>query len=216
MAKVSAGWTSYAPLPQEVPVSTGDEPRPELADVGRLARRAVRGLIGAARAAEGATLSRLLREHLLDDSAESAVVEELWPQYEHVNVQTGLDAWLAQPAVTHQVVGVVGFQHGEFGLAEMIGGGVDAYGLRPGNLARVNLACGPDGRVRPCVRCGLYLISVNEQRAALLLRGGERHSLVTVQVMSSDDEFAQRIAAEVRVLLGGADTAGYPPGPAPA
>ena len=200
MARVSAGWTSYAPLPREVPASTGDEPRPELADIGRLARRALRGVVGAARAGEGATLSGLLREHLGDDSAESAVVEELWPQYEHVNVQTGLDAWIAEPAVSHQVVGIVGFQHREFGLAEMIGGGVDAYGLRPGNLARVNLACGPDGQVRPCVRCGLYLIALDERRAALLLRGGEQHSQVTVQVMSSDDEFALRIAAEVRAL----------------
>ena len=77
MARVSAGWTSYAPLPREVPASTGDEPRPELADIGRLARRALRGVVGAARAGEGATLYGLLREHLGDDSAESAVVEEL-------------------------------------------------------------------------------------------------------------------------------------------
>jgi hypothetical protein len=199
LAKAYSSTWSYAQT-NPLPVNPGeDAPRPELADVGRLVRRAVRGVVGAARAAEQVTLSSLLRDHLGADSADRAVVQEVWPQYEHVNVQAGVDAWLRDSPVTHELVGVIGFQHHEFGLAELLAGHT-SYGMRPGNVARINLACGPDGQVRACVRCGLYLITAGERRAAALLRGGEPHMPLTVHVVSSDDAFALRIAAEIREL----------------
>ncbi len=46
----------------------------------------------------------------------------------------------------------------------------------------------------------LYLISNGNQRAAALLRGGERHAPLTLQVVSTDDAYAVSIAAEVRQL----------------
>ena len=48
--------------------------RPELADVGRLARRAMRVLVGVARADERPTLSGVLREHLGEGSSGLDVV----------------------------------------------------------------------------------------------------------------------------------------------
>lgn len=179
--------------------SSDDDTRPELADVGRLVRRGVRGVVGAARAGERVTLSSLLRDHLGADSGDRAVVEEVWPQYEQVNLQAGVDAWLRAAPGTHELIGVVGFQHREFGLAELLLGS-GHHGLRPGNVARINLASGPDGEMSACVRCGLYLISEGERRSAALLRGGERHEPLTVQVVSTDDAYALRIAAEIREL----------------
>lgn len=173
---------------------------------GRRSRSAPEGFIWAkmrvvrsARAEEGVTLSSLLRDHLGADSCDRAVVEEAWASYEHVNVQAGLDAWLRDSSVSHELVGVIGFQHQNFGLAELVAGHTN-YGLRPGNVARINLSCGPDGQVSACVRCGLYLISNGNQRAAALLRGGERHAPLTLQVVSTDDAYAVSIAAEVRQL----------------
>lgn len=61
--------------------------RLELADLMRLARRATRGVVRAARADQHATLAGLLRQHLGTQEAELTVVEESWPAYEHVNVQ---------------------------------------------------------------------------------------------------------------------------------
>jgi hypothetical protein len=179
-------------------------PRPELADVGKLVRRGVRAVVGAARAEDRVTLTGLLLAHLGSAGAQLDVVEESWPGYEHVNVQAGLDAWLSVGGRTWQLVGVVGFQHRPFGLGELLNAGAqaaDPYGPRPGNAARVNRAAGPDGRTRPCVRCGIYLVTDGPARTAVLLRGPEPETGLpetTVQVVSTDPELAARAAAEIR------------------
>ena len=178
--------------------------RPELADVGKLVRRGVKAVVGAARAEDRVTLSGLLLGHLGTSGAALDVVEETWPGYEHVNVQAGLDTWLSHGGRTAQLVGVVGFQHRPFGLGELLSAGPEAhdpYGPRPGNASRVNRAAGPDGESRPCVRCGIYLVTEGAARTAVLLRGPEPESgmpQTTVQVVSTDPGQAARTAAEVR------------------
>src|SRR5262249_56983726 len=124
----------------------------ELADIGRLARRAMRGMVRAARADEGPSLASRLREHLAGAGPELAVIEESWPPYEHVNVQAGLDAWLDTDGRKHEILGVTGFQHQMFGLAELFGGAGEhePFGLRLVTVGRTNLPCGPDGGRAPC------------------------------------------------------------------
>ncbi|MCZ2815746.1 AAA family ATPase [Modestobacter sp. VKM Ac-2984] len=179
-------------------------PRPELADVGKLVRRGVRAVVGAARAEDRTTLAGLLLAHLGQAGAELDVVEEAWPSYEHVNVQAGLDTWLAGAGRTWQLVGVVGFQHRPFGLGELLSAAPETqepYGPRPGNASRVNRAAGPDGESRPCVRCGVYLVTEGSARTAVLVRGPEPESGLpntTVQVVSTDPELAARAATEIR------------------
>src|SRR5699024_4914319 len=57
MPPASFGWTAYGtPLHDDGAVPGGRDGRLELADVGRLARRAARGLVGVARAEERETL----------------------------------------------------------------------------------------------------------------------------------------------------------------
>jgi hypothetical protein len=90
-----------------------------------------------------------------------------------------------------------------FGLGDLLSGGrqEDMHGLRPGNPASVNLACGPDGAVRACIRCGLYLVTQGETRTAVLLRGAAPEfgqDSVSVQVMSTDPSAATRAATEIR------------------
>jgi hypothetical protein len=200
------GWVAYGPgrvggsLDGQLP---DDELRPELADVGRLARRGLRAVVGAARAADRPRLSRILAEHLGPGAGGLDVVEETWPGYDHVNVQAGLDAWLSAPGRAWELVGVASFQGVMFGLGDLLAGGrqEDMHGLRPGNPSSVNLACGPDGAVRPCIRCGVHLVTDGDVRTAVLLRGaapeyGQNH--VSVQVMSTDPDAAPRAAAEIR------------------
>jgi hypothetical protein len=187
------------------PAAAEEDVRPELQDIGRLARRVVRRTVRAARADEEPTLTSILRNHLGGVSAERAVVDQVWPMYEHVNVQAGIDAWLRETPVTSQLVGVVDFRHQDFGLAELISGdGHHGYGPRPGNVARTNLASGPDGQVAACVLCGLYLVIEGESRAAVLLRRTDPHEGggLTVQVVATDDEYAFGVAAEIRRLAG--------------
>jgi hypothetical protein len=202
---VEAGWVAYGPAVDTGRAPPSEELRPELADVGRLLRRGMRAVVGAARADERVTLTRILAAHLGEDAASLEVVQESWPSYEHVNVQGGLDAWLADPTRTSELVGIVGYQHRPFGLGELLtaseGSAQDPFGPRPGSPSRVNQPAGPDGEVRPCVRCGLYLVAEGETRLAVFFRGPEPEMGMPVTVLhvaGNDAERARRAVAEIR------------------
>jgi hypothetical protein len=204
-AAVTWGWTAYAPA--AVPERPAADGRPlELADLGKLARRGVRAVTRAARVDEQVTLGALLTAHLGVAGSGGDVVEETWPAYEHVNVQAGLDAWLAGRSA--QLVGVVNFRHQHFGLAELltgVGEQTGPFGMRPGNAATVNLPCGPDGETRPCLRCAVVLVDDGDARTALLVRGAEPETgidRVSVQALSTDPSAA---AAAVRGIRAAAE-----------
>ena len=165
----------------------------------------MRTVVRAARADLAPSLTRRLVEHLGPQGSAQAVISESWPGYEHVNVQAGVDAWLAEDGREHDVVGIAGFQHTEFGLADLWGSGLphQSWGPRPGTVSTVNVACGPDGQVSPCVVCALYLVREGNRRSALLLRGPERdgmHQGVTVQVAGGQAGAAAEIASALRRL----------------
>ncbi len=205
------GWTSYTPLPSGVAadsyqLASGDRPdnsKPELADLGRLARRVVRGLVGVARAGEGPSFGNILRDHL-GEGGDRSVVQESWANYEHVNVQAGIDAWLELAGRESTLVGVVGFQHRMFSLADLLTEQVaDPHSPRPGSVARMNVACGPDDEVRPCVRCGVYLVGEGEVAIAMLFRAADPQSglpQVTLELVSTDLVAAEQAAREIRRL----------------
>lgn len=214
MRRHAVGWTSYTPVTSGTSVSYGGNPAPvpgpepgrppELADVGRLWRRAVRGVVGAARADERPSLARIIGAHLGDHAEELAVVGEEWPAYEHVNVQAALDALTAQPGMTADLVGMVGYQHHQFGLAELMGGGMaGGFGFSPGSVSRINVASGPDGAVTACVLCGIYLLAEEDARSVILFRGPEPTSgmpSVVVQIVSTTPGRAAGLAARLREL----------------
>ncbi len=200
----SATWFSYGPEPPggHPPVGDGFDDRLRLSDVGKLARRAQRRIVGAARVEDQATFRKIILEHLGVDASSLDVVQEAWPSYDHVNVQAGLDAWLEKPGRSHELVGVVNFRHREFGLSELMrAGGPEFHAPSPGNVARLNLASGPAGEVRACVVCAVYLVTEGERRSVLLVRRGQPDMgdpRTTVEVAADNAEVAARIAAEVR------------------
>ena len=212
MTRHGTGWFQYAPMASSRsvlsfdsdPVQGEDVARPELADVGRLGRRAMRGFVRAARVDLAPTLHRSLREHLGPLAPDVAVVEESWRSYDQVNVQAGLDAWLAEPNRTFDLLGVAGFQHGRFGLADLLNPAAtpQPWDPRPGNVATVNIASGPDGQVRACVVCAIYLVSEGERRTAVLLRGPDEDGEhgVLLQVVSTEPGAAAQVASDVRGL----------------
>ncbi len=203
-AAVTRGWTAYGPgvVGEQPPV----DGRPlELADLGKLARRGVRAVTRAARVEDQVTLAGLLADHLGDAGIGADVVEETWPAYEHVNVQAGLDAWLAAGGRSSELVGVVNFRHRPFGLAELVataGQPADPFGPRPGNAATVNLPCGPDGETRPCLRCAVHLVDDDGgARTALLVRAAEPETgidRVSVQALSTDPAAAVAAVRGIR------------------
>ncbi len=175
---------------------------PELADVGRLARRLMRRAVAAARADDAPAL-RLLRAHLGPGAAELPVVGGSWPGYDHVNVQAGLDAWLAGGGREHRRAGLVGFRHRMFGLADLMQPGDAGTELGVGSVALAARAAGPDGRVLSCVQCGLYLVEEAGARIAILLRGPDDRGPsqeVTAEIATADEATGQRILDDIHRL----------------
>src|SRR6266496_1390921 len=201
-----SGWVAYAPLtrgmpgPPPPPAEGGD--RPELADVGRLARRLVRQAVHIARAEE-ASIRRLLADHLGGQVGTLPVASRSWPRYDHVNVQAGLDAWLAEPGREHKVAGLTGFHHRVFGLADLIQPGSWQPGLGLGSVTTDSLPAGPGGVTLACVQCALYLVTDPEGPIVLLVRGPGEHGPargVTVEAVADGAERAQRAIDDIRRL----------------
>ena len=213
------------------PPAGDDELRPELADVARLARRLVRRTVSAARAEEN-SIWHLLAGHLGPGVATFPVTSGSWPQYDQVNVQAGLEAWLAEPGRTHETCGLTGFHHSMFGLADLTRPGRGPHDHRSLGLGSVStdmLPCGPGGAMRPCVQCALYLVTEPGGRLVVLLRGADEHGhqeAVTVEVTCADRQQGQRVVDDIRrlavehnvfrghVLAFGADVFGGRLGPA--
>jgi hypothetical protein len=186
---------------------SNDDDRLRLSDVGKLARRTRRRIVGAARAADRPTFPGMLADHLAGPLDRLDVVEEVWPPYDHVNVQIGLDAWLADPRRTHQLVGMANHRHQQFGLEDLLRPASDPYGPTPGNVSWTSLASGPDGQVRRAVSAGIYLVTDGDTHAAVLLLAADVSSgmgmgmgSTRMQVVADTAEAAAGIASEVRRL----------------
>jgi hypothetical protein len=154
---------------------------------------------------EDAPARRLVHEHFGLQAGTLALVRGSWPPYEQVNVQVGLDAWLAAASRRHDLIGLTGYHHMEFGLADLAGEGLTHRHMPQvgvGNVATTACASGPGGATRPCVQCGLYLVH-DGSPVALLLREPEMHGPrqeVSLEVAATDQARAEQVLAEVRQL----------------
>jgi hypothetical protein len=131
------------------------------------------------------------------------VVTGSWLQYDHVNLQVGLDAWLAQPGRQHELIGMTGFHHHTFGLSDLVEPSEPGAAFGLGNVATVAMPAGPGGVTRPCVRCGVYLVTDGAARLAMLLRAPEHHDPfdeVSLEVVAGDAGLAERVVAQIRQL----------------
>jgi hypothetical protein len=199
---VSVGSSSSSRPGGQGGAAADDSLRPELADIARLGRRLVNLAVGTARGGHD-PIRDLLRGHLGPGAGDIPLVSGSWQPYDHVNVQIGLDAWLAGEGREHELVGLTGFRHRDFGLGELVQPGQYESGLGVGNVSTVALPSGPGGVTRSCVLCGLYLVTDGEYRYALLLRGPVQHGPVedvSLEVAAADAGLADRILGEVRQL----------------
>jgi hypothetical protein len=103
------------------------------------------------------------------------------------------------------VIGLTGFQHRELALGDLL---VEhpMYGPAPGigTVALVDLPAGPDGEVRTCVRCALWLVEEQDQRSAMLLcprpERGMGEGGIRIEIISADAARASAALAELRRL----------------
>jgi hypothetical protein len=185
----------------EAPTGGSSDEQMRLSDLGKLARRARRQVVSVARAEDRPTFHKLLRAHLGAAVEDLEVVVESWPEYDQVNVQVGLDAWLAAPGREHELVGMTRIEHMEFGLADLLRPQDLRYGPVPGNVIRANVAGGPDGKTVQVVRAGLYLVRDGDVRTAVLLLPGDSDmgtGGVHMHVVSDRTGAAQETATGIR------------------
>jgi hypothetical protein len=171
------------------------ESRLELADAGRLARRLVRRVVAAART-EDAPVQRALWEHLGPQAVDVPVVRAAWPGYDWVNVQVGLDAWLAGPGRRHELAGLTGFHPGP-GLADLVQN-EQWRRVRMGSPATELLPAGPGGVTMACLQCALCLVADEQHRLALLIQAAGPE--VSVEVACADRGRARQVIDEIRRL----------------
>jgi hypothetical protein len=175
--------------------------KPQLADVGRLTRRLVRQAVSAARA-EQSSPQHLLAGHLGPDAAVLPVAKATWRGYDHVNVQAGLDAWLAEPGREHEIAGLTSTRFRDLGLAELSQPAQWAD-VRVGGVTTAARPCGTGGATRLCVQWAMYLVTDPAGPLALLVRGPEEANpfeRVVVEVACADPERGQRVIDEIRRL----------------
>lgn len=195
-------FTAFAgdPLPAEGEVNL------EFADLGRFGRRLVRRFVAQARADQQPRFATVIREHLGVPVQSLPLVEERWPAYEHVNVQTALNLWTADGSREVDTVGMSNYRHrGPFGLSDLLGNDPEMtqFGPRPGNVSKVLLPSGPDGETLECTRAAVLLVTQGEERAVLLYRGSDPESDaagITIEAISTHPERAAAITEEIRRL----------------
>ena len=182
---------------------TGED-GPELADVGRLARKLVGRAVRLARQEDQALRRRLL-EHLGPDAASMPTVSDTCPLYEHVNLQIGVDAWLgAEPGRTHEVVGITGIgmlRHTDVTIGDLIQAGPDSmYGSAGvGAPITTNLPSGPDGETHACVSNGIYLVNDGDDRLVIMFlpTGSGPYAEVQLQITGPDQDKVERVMREI-------------------
>jgi len=139
----------------------------------------------------------LVRDHLGADGARHSVVTRDLPPFEHVNLQTAINAWSTRDGRTVEVRGMtVPLHYGGLTLQNLVTGD----GLPPVRLAAPALADLPNGpgTTLGCLRLGLLLVSDELGRYALMIQAPNEHQPgLQVEVAGLPVEQAQRLLAEL-------------------
>jgi ATP-dependent 26S proteasome regulatory subunit len=153
-------------------------------------------------AAEPSGLARRLEEHLGVDPTGLPVVTESLPPYEQANIQAAMDAFLADPAVTAELIGIAGHGREHQGFADLVDSARrhGQYDVGAVDYATVSVGV---GRERACVNYGLYLISERGHRHAALVRlSSHRHGPpeLLIEVLGTDADATRAFLKTIREL----------------
>jgi hypothetical protein len=153
--------------------------------------------VHATAARERNEVSALVREFLRPDGTRHSVVTRRLPAFEHVNLQTAVDAWSTQPGRTVQVQGIAMPPHyGDLSLQQLVAG----EGLPPLRLTAPALADLPNGPASTlgCLRLALLLVTDRDGRYVVMIQGpNEHHPGLQVEAAGLPVDAAQRLLAEL-------------------
>jgi hypothetical protein len=150
--------------------------------------------------AEANEVSVLVRGYLEGDGAQQSVVTRELAPFEHVNLQTALDAWSARAGRAVQVRGIALPPHyGGLSLQQLVAG----EGLPPLRLtapALTDLPNGP-GSTLGCLRLALLLVADQHGRYVVMIQApNEHHEALEIEVAGLPVDLAQRLLAELDQL----------------
>jgi ATPase family associated with various cellular activities (AAA) len=145
-------------------------------------------------------VSALVRDSLGPDGVQHSVVTRELPPFEHVNLQTALDAWSAREGRTVQVHGIALPPHyGNVSLQQLVAG----EGLPPLRLTAPALADLPNGpgSTLGCLRVALLLVADQHGRYVVMIQApNEHHEGLEIEVAGLPVDLAQRLLAELDQL----------------
>jgi hypothetical protein len=145
-------------------------------------------------------VSVLVRDYLEDDGAQQSVVTRELAPFEHVNLQTALDAWSVRPGRMVEVRGIALPPHyGGLSLQQLVAG----EGMPPLRLtapALTDLPNGP-GSTLGCLRLALLLVADEHGRYIVMIQApNEHHEALEIEVAGLPVDLAQRLLAELDEL----------------
>jgi hypothetical protein len=142
----------------------------------------------------------LVTEYLGEGAADLSVVSRSLPVFEHVNLQTALDAWSREPGRTVEVQGfVIPPHHGSVTLQQIISG----EGIPPLRLTApplIDLPNGP-GSTLACLVLAVLLVADAAGRYVVMVSGPIEHDpSLGVEIAGLSVEAAQRVHADLAAL----------------
>jgi hypothetical protein len=154
----------------------------------------------AAGSGEGNEVSALVRDFLGPDGVQHSVVARQLPPFEHVNLQTALDAWSACAERAVDVRGIALPPHyGGLSLQQLVAG----EALPPLRLTAPALADLPNGPGSSlgCLRLALLLASDQHGRYVVMIQApNEHHPSLEIEIAGLPVDLAQRLLAELDQL----------------
>jgi hypothetical protein len=142
-------------------------------------------------------VSNLVRDFLGQDAAAHSVISRELPVFEHVNLQTALDAWSASPGRTVEVRGIAVPPHfGGVALQQIINGeGMPRLRLSAPALA--DLPNSPHSTLG-CLRLAVLLVSDEAGRYVILMQApGEHHPTLELEIAGLPVAAAQGVLGEL-------------------
>ena len=145
---------------------------------------------------------RLIAKFLDDEARGHSVLRRDLPGFEHVNLQTALDAWLAEPGRSASIHGITMPPHyAPINLQQLISG----EGIPPLRLSAPSLADLPNGpgSTLACLLMAAILITDDRGGYVLMIVGPSDHNPgLSVEIAGLPVDRAQAVLTELDVLRG--------------
>ncbi|GIJ75224.1 AAA family ATPase [Virgisporangium ochraceum] len=143
-----------------------------------------------------------LTEHLGTPPNELPVVASPFPLYQHANLQAALDAYLARPGRSYDLVGAAGPGRDHFSFTDVLAASGNRGMFEIGTADYTSVPVGIDAE-KACVSFGIYLVSDGDHRYVVCMRltEGRGQPGCGLDVLAPSTDLARAFLAEIQDLV---------------